>query len=95
MRCLIPYTSPYNGYSHPRWRDDPHSEKHHDLTLKTQHRFSEMFVAFLISRNARYQEALADQLFNSTEKRLARVLLRLAQFGKRWCGRAGSTQDDT
>jgi CRP/FNR family transcriptional regulator, cyclic AMP receptor protein len=50
--------------------------------LKTQHRFSEMFVAFLISRNARYQEALADQLFNSSEKRLARVLLQLAQFGK-------------
>jgi CRP-like cAMP-binding protein len=50
--------------------------------LKTQHRFSEMFVAFLISRNARYQQALADQLFNSSEKRLARVLLQLAQFGK-------------
>jgi len=50
--------------------------------LKTQHRFSEMFVAFLLSRNARYQEALADQLFNSSEKRLARVLLQLAQFGK-------------
>ncbi len=49
--------------------------------LKTQHRFSEMFVAFLLSRNARYQEALADQLFNSSEKRLARVLLQLAQYG--------------
>ncbi len=50
--------------------------------LKTQRRFSEMFVAFLLSRNARYQEALTDQLFNSSEKRLARVLLQLAQFGK-------------
>ena len=49
--------------------------------LKTQHRFSEMFVAFLLSRNARYQEALADQLFNSSEKRLARVLLQLAKYG--------------
>jgi CRP/FNR family transcriptional regulator, cyclic AMP receptor protein len=50
--------------------------------LKTEHRFSEMFVSFLLSRNARFQEALADQLFNSSEKRLARVLLQLAQFGK-------------
>jgi CRP/FNR family transcriptional regulator, cyclic AMP receptor protein len=50
--------------------------------LKTQHRFSQMFVAFLLSRNARYQEALADQLFNSSEKRLARVLLQLAKYGK-------------
>jgi CRP-like cAMP-binding protein len=49
--------------------------------LKTQHRFAEMFVAFLLSRHARYQEALADQLFNSSEKRLARVLLQLAQYG--------------
>jgi CRP/FNR family cyclic AMP-dependent transcriptional regulator len=37
-------------------------------------------LAFLLSRNARYQEALADQLFNSSEKRLARVLLQLAKF---------------
>jgi CRP-like cAMP-binding protein len=50
--------------------------------LKTEHNFSEIFVAFLLSRNARFQEALADQLFNSSEKRLARVLLQLAQFGK-------------
>jgi CRP-like cAMP-binding protein len=50
--------------------------------LKTEHSFSEMFVAFLLSRNARFQEALADQLFNSSEKRLARVLLQLAQVGK-------------
>jgi CRP-like cAMP-binding protein len=50
--------------------------------LKREHQFSEMFVAFLLSRNARFQEALADQLFNSSEKRLARVLLQLAQFGK-------------
>jgi CRP/FNR family cyclic AMP-dependent transcriptional regulator len=50
--------------------------------LKTEHGFSEMFVAFLLSRNANFQEALADQLFNSSEKRLARILLQLAQVGK-------------
>ena len=50
--------------------------------LKTEHEFSEMFVAFLLARNARFQEALADHLFNSSEKRLARVLLQLAQVGK-------------
>jgi CRP/FNR family transcriptional regulator, cyclic AMP receptor protein len=44
--------------------------------------FSDVFVSFLLARNARIQEDLIDQLFNSSEKRLARVLLLLAQFGK-------------
>jgi CRP/FNR family transcriptional regulator, cyclic AMP receptor protein len=42
--------------------------------------FSEHFLGYLLSRNLQYEEALADQLFNSSEKRLARVLLALAQF---------------
>jgi CRP-like cAMP-binding protein len=44
--------------------------------------FSDMFVAYLLTRNIRYEEDLVDQLFNSSEKRLARVLLLLAHFGK-------------
>jgi CRP-like cAMP-binding protein len=44
--------------------------------------FSERFLAYLLSRNIRIQEDLVDQLFNSSEKRLARVLLMLASFGK-------------
>ena len=44
--------------------------------------FSEMFVSHVLARNARVEEDLVDQLFNSTEKRLARVLLLLANFGK-------------
>jgi CRP/FNR family cyclic AMP-dependent transcriptional regulator len=44
--------------------------------------FSKMFVAHLLSRNIRIEEDLVDQLFNSSEKRLARVLLLLANFGK-------------
>lgn len=44
--------------------------------------FSDMFVAYLLTRNVRYEEDLVDQLFNSSEKRLARILLLLAQFGK-------------
>jgi CRP-like cAMP-binding protein len=44
--------------------------------------FSDMFVAYLLKRNVRYEEDLVDQLFNSSEKRLARVLLLLAHFGK-------------
>jgi len=44
--------------------------------------FSELFLAYLLSRNIRIQEDLVDQLFNSSEKRLARVLLLLAHFGK-------------
>jgi CRP/FNR family cyclic AMP-dependent transcriptional regulator len=44
--------------------------------------FSDMFVAYLLTRNIRYEEDLVDQLFNSSEKRLARILLLLAHFGK-------------
>ncbi len=44
--------------------------------------FSELFVSHLLSRNIRVEEDLVDQLFNSSEKRLARVLLLLANFGK-------------
>jgi len=44
--------------------------------------FSELFVAHLLSRSIRVEEDLVDQLFNSSEKRLARVLLLLANFGK-------------
>jgi CRP-like cAMP-binding protein len=44
--------------------------------------FSQVFVTYLLSRNTRIQEDLVDQLFNSSEKRLARALLLLAQFGK-------------
>ncbi|MFN2527098.1 MAG: Crp/Fnr family transcriptional regulator [Candidatus Baltobacteraceae bacterium] len=44
--------------------------------------FSEMFIAHLLTRNIRVEEDLVDQLFNSSEKRLARILLLLANFGK-------------
>jgi CRP/FNR family transcriptional regulator, cyclic AMP receptor protein len=44
--------------------------------------FSELFIAHLLARNIRVEEDLVDQLFNSSEKRLARVLLILANFGK-------------
>ena len=44
--------------------------------------FSELFLSYLLSRNIRLEEDLVDQLFNSSEKRLARVLLLLANFGK-------------
>jgi CRP/FNR family cyclic AMP-dependent transcriptional regulator len=50
--------------------------------LGQEHSFSEVFVTYLLARNARIQEDLIDQLFNSSEKRLARVLLMLSQFGK-------------
>jgi CRP/FNR family transcriptional regulator, cyclic AMP receptor protein len=50
--------------------------------LHREHAFSDMFVAYLLSRNTLYEEDLVDQLFNSSEKRLARILLLLARFGK-------------
>ena len=50
--------------------------------LHREHEFSDLFVAYLLARNIRYEEDLVDQLFNSSEKRLARILLLLARFGK-------------
>jgi CRP-like cAMP-binding protein len=50
--------------------------------LHRKHEFSDLFVAYLLGRNIRYEEDLVDQLFNSSERRLARVLLLLARFGK-------------
>jgi CRP/FNR family cyclic AMP-dependent transcriptional regulator len=50
--------------------------------LHREHAFSDLFVSYLLARNIRYEEDLVDQLFNSSEKRLARVLLMLARFGK-------------
>ena len=50
--------------------------------LKDEPAFAQMFIVHILARNARVEEDLVDQLFNSTEKRLARVLLLLANFGK-------------
>jgi CRP-like cAMP-binding protein len=50
--------------------------------LHREHEFSDLFVAYLLARTIRYEEDLVDQLFNSSEKRLARILLLLAHFGK-------------
>jgi len=50
--------------------------------LRDEPKFSEMFLSYILTRNARVEEDLVDQLFNSSEKRLARVLLLMANFGK-------------
>jgi CRP/FNR family cyclic AMP-dependent transcriptional regulator len=50
--------------------------------IHSEPKFSEMFMAYLLTRNSRIEEDLIDQLFNSSEKRLARLLLLLANFGK-------------
>jgi CRP/FNR family cyclic AMP-dependent transcriptional regulator len=50
--------------------------------LHQEHAFSDMFTTYLLSRNIRYEADLVDQLFNSSEKRLARILLLLAQYGR-------------
>lgn len=52
-------------------------------TLHEEHKFSDLFVAYLVQRHNHTQADLVDQLFNSSEKRLARALLLLAQFGKK------------
>jgi CRP/FNR family cyclic AMP-dependent transcriptional regulator len=52
------------------------------LALHQEHALSDLFTAYLLGRNIRYEADLVDQLFNSSEKRLARTLLLLAHFGK-------------
>ena len=63
--------------------------------LHREHAFSDMFVAYLLTRNIRYEEDLVDQLFNSSEKRLARVLLLLAHFGKDGKPETANPQDQS
>ena len=50
--------------------------------LRDEPKFSALFMSYVLARNARVEEDLIDQLFNSSEKRLARVLLLMANFGK-------------
>jgi len=52
------------------------------LVMREEHAFSEVFLSFLLARSMRIQADLVDQLFNSSEKRLARILLLMAEFGK-------------
>lgn len=52
------------------------------LALHRGQKLADMFVAHLLARNIRYEEDLVDQIFNSSEKRLARILLLLARFGQ-------------
>jgi CRP/FNR family transcriptional regulator, cyclic AMP receptor protein len=50
--------------------------------LHEEHAFSDRFISYMLRRNIRFEEDLVDQLFNSSEKRLARTLLLLARYGK-------------
>jgi CRP-like cAMP-binding protein len=50
--------------------------------LHEEHEFSDRFITYMLSRNIRIEEDLVDQLFNSSEKRLARTLLLLARYGQ-------------
>jgi len=52
------------------------------LALHREPTFSDLFIAYLLARNIRHEEDIVDQLFNSSEKRLARILLLLAHFGE-------------
>ena len=54
-----------------------------ERVLHREHAFSDRFIKYMLSRNIRVEEDLVDQLFNSTEKRLARTLLLLARYGQK------------
>lgn len=56
-------------------------------TLRDEPAMAEFFMAYLLARNSRIEEDLVDQLFNSSERRLARLLLILARFGEHGCSR--------
>ena len=76
IRCASRRRQPWrNAWS--RGHEGGHARALHD-----QPTFSELFMAYLLTRNSRIEEDLIDQLFNSSEKRLARLLLLLANFGK-------------
>jgi CRP/FNR family cyclic AMP-dependent transcriptional regulator len=71
----------------PRWNREGNvitsiTQKAMLAALRKEPRFSELFVTYLVTRSNRIEEDLIDQLFNSSEKRLARLLLLLANFGK-------------
>ena len=57
-------------------------KKEMSRVLHSEHEFSDRFIAFMLTRNIRIEEDLVDQLFNSSEKRLARTLLLLARYGQ-------------
>ena len=57
-------------------------KKEMSRVLHSEHEFSDRFITFMLARNIRIEEDLVDQLFNSSEKRLARTLLLLARYGK-------------
>jgi CRP-like cAMP-binding protein len=66
-----------------------------DITrvIHKERAFAEQFIAHLLARNSRVEEDLVDQLFNSSEKRLARMLLLLANFGKERSARANHSEN--
>ena len=79
-RSAVAHSNGYRG-------DRLHSDEDREARLMTrmlheQHDISELFVTHLLSRNIRFEADLVDQLFNSSEKRLARILLLLSHFGK-------------
>ena len=77
-------TAAAHGYGHrnDRVRDHAAGEGSIVRVLHEEPAFSEMFVSHLLARTIRVEADLVDQLFNSSEKRLARALLLLANFGK-------------
>ena len=61
--------------------------------LHAEHALSDRFITYMLQRNIRTEEELIDQLFNSSEKRLARTLLLLARYGKEEQAPKGHSQD--
>jgi hypothetical protein len=77
-----PDTSPGFGIGHDGLHDSANRQGVNGAGSSPEHSFSDLFVAHLLARNIRFEADQVDQLFNSSEKRPARILLLLAQFGK-------------
>ena len=76
IHCVLPRLRHGALYHHENIEDRD------DCSARGKPKFSQLFMAYLLARNSRIEEDLIDQLFNSSEKRLARLLLLLANFGK-------------
>jgi CRP/FNR family cyclic AMP-dependent transcriptional regulator len=74
--------APVHGHCHYRLHRAQIGRDEMIRVMHEEHDFSDMFLKFLLERSMRIQADLVDQLFNSSEKRLARILLLMAEFGK-------------
>jgi len=86
-RCGNPWAAPVNGDRLCQCTALKIAREEMIHVMHQEHAFSDLFLKFLLERSMRTQADLVDQLFNNSEKRLARILLLMAEFGEPGIGR--------